>query len=136
MVDFRAVVTHVHGSRGWRSPLAAQYFSTSQSLADALCAPLARLLKAAIYPLDDDITPAVVADDVAQLERIGAVHIYAVEGREYVHIPSWRAHQHPNRAVSSSLPPCGGGVDLLRTTCLHPVRETRRYTPRNHWSTT
>lgn len=65
-----------------------------------------RLIKAAIYPLDDHITIAVLADDFANLERIGAVCRYEVDGKEYVHVPAFGEHQHPNRRVESKLPPC------------------------------
>lgn len=78
-----------------------------------------RLVKAALYPLDIAVTEAVVGDDVAQLARIGAVHLYTVKGREYLHIPSWHEHQHPNRSVSSKLPPCGGSDNTLHTHCFH-----------------
>jgi hypothetical protein len=66
----------------------------------------ARLIKAAVYPLDDEMTPDAVAFDLAELERIGAVCFYEVDGREYLHIPSWSEHQHPNRPVPSKLPAC------------------------------
>lgn len=65
-----------------------------------------RLIKAAIYPLDDDVTITVLEREFGLLEAVGAVCRYEVEGREYVHIPSWPDHQHPNRKVESKLPPC------------------------------
>lgn len=65
-----------------------------------------RLIKAAIYPLDDDKTPAVLDDEFKQLEHIGAVCRYEVGGKEYVHVPAWSEHQHPNRRLDSKLPPC------------------------------
>lgn len=68
-----------------------------------------RLIKAAIYPLDDDVTPDSLADEFADLERIGAVCRYTIDGKEYVHVPAFGDHQHPNRRVDSKLPPCPGG---------------------------
>lgn len=65
-----------------------------------------RIIKAAIYPLDDDITPAVVAADLKELERIGAVCFYTDNGREYIHVPAFHGHQRPNKPVPSKLPPC------------------------------
>lgn len=65
-----------------------------------------RLVKAALYPIDDIITAAVVADDVAQLQRIGAVHIYQIADKQYLHIPAWSEHSHPNRIYPSRLPAC------------------------------
>lgn len=65
-----------------------------------------RLIKSAIYPLDDDMTPDALAAEFKELERVGAVCFYTVEGREYVHVPAWSGHQHPNKPVASKLPPC------------------------------
>jgi hypothetical protein len=66
----------------------------------------ARLLKASIYPLDDSVTIPVISSDMAHLERVGAVCFYVVGGRQYVHVPAWHDHQHPNRKVESKLPAC------------------------------
>jgi hypothetical protein len=68
-----------------------------------------RLIKAAIYPLDDDVTPDSLAAEFGDLERVGAVCRYVVDGKEYVHVPAFHEHQHPNRKVDSKLPPCPGG---------------------------
>lgn len=65
-----------------------------------------RLLKAAIYPVDDSMTPDAICADMKELDRIGAVCFYSVAGKNYVHVPSWSMHQHPNRKVDSKLPPC------------------------------
>lgn len=65
-----------------------------------------RLIKAAIYPLDDDVTLDVIEHEFAALELVGAVCFYEVDGREYVHVPAFGEHQHPNRRVESKLPPC------------------------------
>lgn len=65
-----------------------------------------KLVKAAIYPLDDDMTPEVVAGEIALLVSVGALCAYEVGGRLYLHVPSWDEHQHPNRKIPSKLPPC------------------------------
>lgn len=65
-----------------------------------------RLLKAAIYPVDDSVTADVICADMKELERVGAVCFYSSAGKNYVHVPSWTAHQHPNRKVDSRLPEC------------------------------
>lgn len=65
-----------------------------------------RLIKAAIYPLDDDVTIDLLERDLAELERVGALCFYEVDGRAYLHVPSWSEHQHPNRPQDSKLPPC------------------------------
>jgi hypothetical protein len=73
------------------------------------CAFNPKLIKAALYPLDDDVTTDVVVDEIDQLEQIGAVCVYEVGGRQYLHVPHWAEHQHPNRPQDSKLPPCPGG---------------------------
>lgn len=65
-----------------------------------------RLIKAAIYPLDDDVTIDVLGAELAQLEQVGAICRYEVDGRAYLHVPSWPDHQHPNRPQQSKLPQC------------------------------
>jgi hypothetical protein len=65
-----------------------------------------RLIKASIYPLDDDVTLDVLEGEFQCLQAIGAVCRYEVNGRKFVHVPSFGEHQHPNRRVQSKLPPC------------------------------
>lgn len=68
-----------------------------------------RLIKAAIYPLDDDMTPDVVEHHLKDLERVGCICFYSVSGRNYLHVPAWNEHQHPNRKVPSRIPECPKG---------------------------
>lgn len=69
-----------------------------------------KLIKAALYPLDDDVTAEVISAEIADLCRVGAVCVYEVDGREYLHVPAWHEHQHPNRKVDSKIPECPGGM--------------------------
>jgi len=72
----------------------------------------ARLIKAALYPLDDDVTLADVAHDLDLLAGIGGICRYVVEDRSYLHMPKWH-HQKINRPTPAKSPPCplheGGG---------------------------
>lgn len=65
----------------------------------------ARLIKAALYPIDDDTTLHDVADDLNMLHRIGAICRYEVGGRGYLHMPKW-GHQRINRPTPAKSPPC------------------------------
>lgn len=65
-----------------------------------------RLIKAALYPLDDSVSLADMEDDVALLTEIGGVCRYLVDGRRYLHMPKWHEHQKINRPTKSKLPPC------------------------------
>lgn len=64
-----------------------------------------RLLKAELYPLDDEVTLAVVADDMKRLEHEACICRYEVDGKAYFHVVKWK-HQRINRPGPSSLPAC------------------------------
>jgi hypothetical protein len=64
-----------------------------------------RLIKAAILPLHDDITPDDITDHISRLEDLGLVLIYEVDEVSYLLIPSWHEHQHPQRRQPSKFPP-------------------------------
>lgn len=78
-----------------------------------------RLIKAALYPLDDDVTLADVAEDLELLAGIGGICRYVVAGRNYLHMPKW-GHQKINRPTPAKSPPCpvhedGGSGHVLPT---------------------
>lgn len=69
-----------------------------------------RLIKAALYPLDEDVTVDVIADDLKQLEAIGSICRYEDDGKGYLHVPKspdkgWD-HQKINRPTPSKFPLC------------------------------
>ncbi len=85
----------------------------------------ARLIKAAVWPLDDDIT----ADDVERMQDELAKHDriirYAHAGRLLFQVCGWDLHQHPNRPQESRYPgphdagavvPHGGRTEAARST--------------------
>ena len=73
-----------------------------------------RLIQAALYPLDNDVTLEVLADDLKQLESIGAIHRYSADGRDYLHIPGWE-HQKVSHPTASKLPLCGHCHETFRS---------------------
>lgn len=62
-----------------------------------------RLVKAAIWPLDDDYTTKKVDSDLALLASAGKIERYVVDGRRYLRVVEWH-HQRINRPVPSTLP--------------------------------
>jgi hypothetical protein len=52
-----------------------------------------RILKGALWPLDDDIGWQDVARHLDELEQVGAIRTYRVRGEDYYSIPKWAAHQ-------------------------------------------
>lgn len=69
-----------------------------------------RLIKAAIYPLDDAVSVADVAADVATMIAANLVTLYEVGDRKYLQINGFAEHQHINRARKSDLPGPDAGV--------------------------
>lgn len=63
-----------------------------------------RLIKAAVFPLDDDITASDVASDLEALERAGLVSLYTVDGRRYLLVVGFLEHQVINKPSPSKLP--------------------------------
>lgn len=64
-----------------------------------------RLVKAALYPLRDQVTASTVEQWLEALTRKGRIIRYAVDGRRYLVVRNFREHQKPNRPVESKLPP-------------------------------
>lgn len=64
-----------------------------------------RLIKAALYPLDDDVTLEVLSGELDELERVGCICRYSIAGKRYLHVPAW-GHQKINRPTKSKLPAC------------------------------
>jgi hypothetical protein len=64
-----------------------------------------RLLKAALWPLDDAITVGSVADHVRELIQAGLVFLYEARGRRYIAVKSFAEHQKVEKKRPSKLPP-------------------------------
>jgi hypothetical protein len=63
------------------------------------------LLKAAIWPLDDDISLDDIEEDLCELADQHRIVRYEVDGRHYIAIVNWHLHQAINRPKASDLPP-------------------------------
>ncbi|WP_433520089.1 hypothetical protein ACQP2T_63855 (plasmid) [Nonomuraea sp. CA-143628] len=66
----------------------------------------ARLIKAALWALDDEVTTREVAAFLDELECERLVCRYEHDGKRYLHIVNFAEHQRPNRPVASKLPAC------------------------------
>lgn len=81
----------------------------------------ARLIKAALWALDDEVTTREVAAFLDELEFEGLICRYEHDGKRFMHIVNFAEHQRPNRPVPSKLPECSktthGGLseDSVRT---------------------
>ncbi len=70
---------------------------------DGRCLDDARLIRAAVWPLDDRPIGEVDAD-LCALSDASLIHRYRVNERSYIAVCSWREHQVINRPVASKIP--------------------------------
>lgn len=77
----------------------------------------ARILKGQIWPLDDDLTPEVIAGHLDELERTGHIRRYDVDDEAYYLVESFADHQAAAYRRSQPIypePPACGGVHGAR----------------------
>lgn len=65
----------------------------------------ARLIKAYVYPLDDDLTARDVEADLEALEQVGCIRRYEAGGKRYLCMPGWSDHQKISHPAKSKIPP-------------------------------
>jgi len=92
------------------------------------CKDNPKLLKAALFPLHDDVTPADLDAHLWELSDRGLIVRYSVAGDPYLHVPSWREHQKPQKRQESKLPdPEGADEQAIQSesrTATRPLPET------------
>lgn len=69
------------------------------------------LVRADVYPLDDDMTVEVVEDHLLLLADRGMVTFYEVAGRQLLRITNWEKHQRVDRPSRSNIPADPGRED-------------------------
>ncbi|GJF06711.1 hypothetical protein [Pseudonocardia sp. D17] len=75
------------------------------------CRDNAKLIKAAVWPLDDDVTVADVEADLTELARLGRITRYQSDVGPLIAVTNFREHQHVNRRSKTTLPPPPGETD-------------------------
>ena len=65
-----------------------------------------KLLKAAVWPLDDDVSAGQVASHLEEFERAGRICRYAIDGKRYLHVVTWEEHQKPKNPSEPKYPAC------------------------------
>lgn len=74
-----------------------------------------RLIKAALWPLDDDVTVEQVERWQQELADNGRLIRYEAESRQCFQITNWTEHQHPQKPKDSAIPePPGSGTRQVR----------------------
>lgn len=79
-----------------------------------------RVIKGAIWPLDDDVSPEQVEAWQCVLAAEGRIVRYTVGGRQFFEVVNWMEHQKPNRRTESKLPAPDQGVpvDAVQAQCI------------------
>lgn len=80
----------------------------------------AALIKAAVWPLDDDITRADVAAHLVALAAQGLLCRYETD-QPLLHVVKWAEHQKINHPTPSKLPPCPAHEGLREDSGSPPV---------------
>lgn len=64
----------------------------------------ARLVKSAVWPLDDEMTASEIEQHLQAMEARGMLASYTVGSRHYFEIPSWFDHQAISKPTESKIP--------------------------------
>lgn len=64
-----------------------------------------RLVKAAIWPLDDYATTKRIAGWLKEIENVGRIQRYEEAGIHYMCVPTWTEHQRVDHPKASAYPP-------------------------------
>jgi len=64
-----------------------------------------RLVKAAVWPLDDKHTASKVEADLTRLADAGLIHRYTISDKHFLQIRSWNEHQRISHPATSDYPP-------------------------------
>lgn len=71
----------------------------------------ARLVRAEIFPLRDDMTTGEVEKMLVELTEHGVIARYSVGGKRYLHVTNWDEHQRVSRPTESKFPPPEDGEE-------------------------
>lgn len=71
-----------------------------------------RVIKGAIWPLDDDVTAELVESWQSALAEHGRIVRYTVDARRFFEIVNWMEHQKPNRRTDSKHPAPDQGIPV------------------------
>lgn len=88
---------------------------------DGRCVDDARVIRAFAFPMDEDITAAMVDAILEELHLRSRIARYVVDGRKYLQIHNFKEHQRPQKPLPSKLPTIPD--DYRRPTSPVPVRE-------------
>lgn len=94
------------------------------------CVDDPRLIKAALWPLDDR-TAADVEADLQALTEASLITRYTLNRKRYMAVTGWREHQKINRPTKSKLPAPDDGIPTPPTCGDEPSRTTHAHLSEN-----
>jgi len=65
---------------------------------------LPKMIVGALFPLDEDVTVTMVVGWLNELEAIGCICRYSVDGSDFFHLPGWSTHQRISKPTASRIP--------------------------------
>ncbi|MCL2751078.1 MAG: DnaD domain protein [Coriobacteriia bacterium] len=80
----------------------------------------AKILKAKLFPLKDNMTLKSIEDGLRVLATVGLVVLYKVDGKPFLQLPTWEAHQQVRAKKSKYPAPEINGNHLISDDCKCP----------------
>ena len=74
------------------------------------------IIKNRLFPLKENLTAKTVKDGINKLASVGLVSLYEVDGKPYLHLPTWNDHQNV-RATRSKYPAPEEGLNTSEYIC-------------------
>jgi hypothetical protein len=65
---------------------------------------LPRQIAGDLFPLDEGVSPAMVAEWMDELEGVDCIRRYEIQGNRCIYLPKWKAHQRISKPTASRLP--------------------------------
>lgn len=65
-----------------------------------------KVISSDLFPLDDDVTPALMGEWLDLFERSGSICRYEHDGKRYLHCTNWAEYQKPQHPGKRRIPPC------------------------------
>jgi len=89
----------------------------------------AKLIVADTYPLDDNVTPAMVEEWLCVLAHDDVIARYVVDGKRYLVVLNWAEHQRPSHPAKSVLPDMPDDYNGSATENLVPAQKSKPTPP-------
>lgn len=83
-----------------------------------------RIIKGALWALDDDVTPAIVAEWLEMLADTGHIRLYDVDGDQFYEVISFERHQSAAYRRGSAVHPTPASIEDAPTSTFVPLHDS------------